>query len=180
LRQLLAASMEGGLIGTDKTFDYDTLERGLRTIQSNIQSSFSMSGKAKGVAGLALGALGASYLVGSTVSTNKLDIEEKFSDMRTRKIESSQPRIGNRDHNVQGEGITRMGQNESFYQRPINIGESYVTNNYAAKMYGEAPSYSQAQSAARQFTSVGGQAFVSVQDNRKPISNSYITKSLRD
>lgn len=180
LRQLLSASMEGGLIGTDNTFNYDTLERGLQILKSNAEGSFSMGGKAKGVAGLALGALGASYLVGSTMSTNRLNVEEKFSDMRARKMESAPKMIGNRDHNVGGEGITGMGQNEGFYQRPINIGESYVTNNYAAKMYGEAPSYSQAQSAARRFTSAGGQAFISVQDNRKPISNSYINKSLRD
>ena len=34
--------------------------------------------------------------------------------------------------------------------------------------------------AARTFTTAGGQAFVSVQDNRRPISNNYITRSLRD
>ena len=180
LRQLMAASMEGGLIGSDGMLDIDVLERGLKDIQGSMSSPFTMNGRAKGLTGLALGALGASYLVGSTVSTNTLDVGEKFSDMRTRRVEASKPMMMNRDHQVAGAGITNMSQGESFYQRPINVGESYVTNSYAARMYGEAPTYAQAQSAARQFTSVGGQAFVSVQDNRQPISNSYINKSLRD
>lgn len=180
LRQLMAASMEGGLIGTDGKLDVDVLERGLKDIQGSMSSAFTMNGRAKGLTGLALGALGASYLVGSTVSTNTLDIEEKFSDMRTRTIERSKPMMMNRDHQVGEGGITNMSQGENFYRRPINVGESYVTNSYAARMYGEAPTYGQAQSAARQFTSVGGQAFIAVQDTRQPISNSYINKSLRD
>jgi hypothetical protein len=180
LRQLMAMSMEGGLIGSDDTFNLDVLERGLRDVQGSMSSAFNMSGRAKGLTGLALGALGASYLVGSSVSTNKLNIEEKFSDMRTRKVESVKPMMMNRDSQVNSAGISQMGQGENFNQRPINIGETYVTSSYAGRMYGEAPSYSQAQAAARQFTSAGGQAFLSVQDNRQPISNSYINKSLRD
>ena len=180
LRRLMAASMEGGLIGTDGSFNLDVLERGLRDVQGSMSSAFNVQGRAKGLTGLALGALGASYLVGSNVSTNKLDIEEKFSDIRTKKMENTSRMMMNRDHQANPAGITGMGQGESFYQRPINIGESYVTNSYAGRMYGEAPTYHQAQAAARQFTSVGGQAFLSVQDNRQPISNSYISKSLRD
>jgi hypothetical protein len=181
LRQLMAASMEGGLINTETgSFNYDVLERGLARIQNDMGSAFSVSGKAKGLTGLALGALGASYLVGSTVSTNKLDIEEKFSDMKVKGMESNFSRMQNVDRQANPAGIMNMGQNESFYQRPINVGESYITNSSAGRMYGEAPTYSQAAAAARQFTSVGGQAFLAVQDNRRPISNSYITKSLRD
>lgn len=181
LRQLMAVSMEGGLINTETgSFNYDVLERGLARIQSDMGNAFSAGSRAKGLTGLALGVLGASYLVGSTVSTNKLDIEEKFSDMRVKGMENNFSRIQNVDRQANPGGITGMGQNESFYKRPINVGESYVTNSYAGRMYGESPTYGEAQAAARQFTSVGGQAFLAVQDNRRPISNSYITKSLRD
>lgn len=181
LRQLMALSMEGGLIDTDaKTFNYDVLEQAFKNAQASFGASNVGLSSARGLTGLALGALGASYLVGSSVSTNKLDIEDKFSDMRTRSVEKTPFIMGNKDHQNSGAAISSMGQGESFYQTPINTGESYVTNSFAGRLYGEAPTYHQAQAIARQFTSVGGEAFLAVQDNRRPISNSYITKSLKD
>jgi hypothetical protein len=180
LNQLMAASVEGGLIGADGSWNYNALEAGLKNYQQEAVNKFKMTTRGKGVAGLALGAIGASYLVGSAVSTNSLDIENKFSDIQSRQLERQPMVLGNADHSSDGSAFGQMGADSAFYQRPINSGETYVTNSYAGKMHGEAPSYSQAQAAARQFTSAGGQAFVAVQDGRNPISSSYINKSLRD
>ena len=138
-----------------------------------------MSAQGRGIGALALGAVAASYLVGASSSVNSLKPENKFSDMRAKSLERQS--IKNSDHsNINHQGISRMGESSSFNMRPINIGNTYITSSNSARMHGEAPTYSSAMSAARSFTSDGGQAFVSVQDNRRPISNNYITRSLRD
>ena len=177
--QLLAVGLEGGFMGADGNWDADKIHSGLRNVEREVSNAFKMSAQGKGVGALALGAVAASYLIGAGSSVNTLSPENKFSDMKSKSLERSA--IQNNDHsNVNHQGLSRMGDSSGFHMRPINIGNSYVTTSNAAKMYGEAPSYSSAMGAARNFTSVGGQAFVSVQDNRRPISNNYVTRSLRD
>lgn len=177
--QLLSVGLEGGFMGADGSWDVNKVQSGLRNVEREISNAFKMSAQGKGVGALALGAVAASYLIGAGSSVNTLSPENKFSDMKSKSLERSA--IQNNDHSdINHQGLSRMGDSSGFHMRPINIGNSYVTTSNAAKMYGEAPSYSSAMGAARNFTSVGGQAFVSVQDNRRPISNNYITRSLRD
>jgi len=180
--ELLKIGMEGGFYGVDGEVDHGALSRGFRNVEKELFNKFRMSTRGKGMAGLVTAGLAGSYLLGAGSSVGSLKPDEKFSDMRAKESIGS-ARIGNinRDHsNIDARGIKNMGGDSGMHTRPINIGSSYITKSHSAKMYGEAPSYSDAMFAARRFSSVGGQAFVAVQDNRMPISNNYISKSIRD
>ena len=177
--QLLSVGLEGGFIGADGSLDYDKFEAGFRNIQKEVQNSFKLSASGRGVGALGLGAVAASYLIGAGSSVESLEPSQKFSDLRAKSAESQM--IANKDHSdINHQGLSNMGSKSGFNAPQINIGNSYITQSHSAKMYGEAPSYSSAMGAARSFTSMGGQAFISVQDNRRPISNNYVTRSLRD
>lgn len=178
--QLLAVGLEGGFIGADGSWDSEKLRAGFRNVQQEIKNSFKMSAQGKGMGAIIAGALAGSYLIGASSSVSTLKPENKFSDMRAKAVETRSIMQGKDHSNVSGQAFNNMGDPNSLNMRPINVGNTYITESNSVRMYGEAPTYESAMGASRQFTSVGGQAFVSVQDNRRPISNNYITRSLRD
>lgn len=178
--QLLAVGLEGGFIGADGNWDSEKLRAGFRNVQQEIKNSFKMSAQGKGMGAIIAGALAGSYLIGASSSVSTLKPENKFSDMRAKSVETRSMMQGKDHSNVNGQAFNNMGDPNSLNMRPINVGNTYITESNSVRMYGEAPTYESAMGASRQFTSVGGQAFVSVQDNRRPISNNYITRSLRD
>lgn len=176
---LLASSMEGGFSGN---IEIDRIEE-IMSAERNIRDKVAMNMEAmskKGGGYLAAAAIGASYLAGVRMAPEALDAESKFSDMKARESIGGR-HLYNMNHREHGNvAPSRFEEPMNTYDRPINLGETMVTKNSSMRMYGEAPTYSDAMMSARKVVGAGGNAFLGIQDNRLPISNSYITKSIRD
>jgi hypothetical protein len=182
LSNLLSAgmTMEGGFIGgnqEDAISEINRIMNNVESVTSKAGSSFAQRAGALGIAG----GLIASGAIGSMMSTGEINPSGNFSDMRVREnmsMRNLQQNMGREHGNVPPSTVG--GPRDNFYERPINSGETSVVSNVSTRFYGEAGSMSSAVSMGRQFASVGGQASMLVNDTRMPISNSYISKSLRD
>jgi hypothetical protein len=179
LIRLLSVSMEGGFTGDINIDQIEEIMNTQRTMRQEIGMNIGRMSRAGG-GYLAAAALGVSYLAGVKTSPEVLDSASKFSDMRARES------IGGRQlHNMTTRehgnvSPSRFSEPMNMYDRPINMGETMVTKNNSVRMYGEAPTYTDAMMSARKITGAGGNAFLGIQDARMPISNSYVTKSIRD
>ena len=181
--RMLNASAEGGMFNFDGSVqDMDRLEKISNATDQILNMDFLRTPRGKGIGGLAAGVLAGSYILGASAGISSLEpSSDKFSDMRSKESIGSghlSSMFQNRDHMSSKAALSGMGMDS--YQRPINTGETSVHVAKSARMYGEAPTYSQAMGSAQRFVSAGGQAYLGIQDNRMPISNSYINKSLRD
>lgn len=181
--RMLNASAEGGMFNFDGSVqDMDRLEKISNATDQILNMDFLRTPRGKGIGGLAAGVLAGSYILGASAGISSLEpSSDKFSDMRSKESIGSghlSSMFQNRDHMSSKAALSGMGMDS--YQRPINTGETSVHIAKSARMYGEAPTYSQAMGSAQRFVSAGGQAYLGIQDNRMPISNSYINKSLRD
>lgn len=183
LSNLLSSSMtmEGGVMGganiDESMSEINRIMSGVELGAGEIRSTFAQKAGALGVAA----GLVASGAIGSMMSGGEINPEGVFSDMRVREnmsMRSMQENMGREHGNVSPQSIGGPGDN--FYERPILSGETSVISNVSTRFYGEAPSVSNGTSMARQFVSAGGQAAMHINDRRMPISNSYITKSIRD
>lgn len=179
---LMSASMEGSFSGSESDLE-NIFERLERDSRGGIGGGgfISQAGRSMGRGGaLALAAAGASYLIGVTNTPGAQLGESKFSDI------SSRENVGNRmlanTMSREHGNISPSSLNEypNLYERPIHTNSTMVSYNSSARMYGEAATLSDGIQAARQFTSTGGNGFLDIRDNKMPISNSYINKSLRD
>ena len=176
---LLNATMEGGFTGEVNIDRVEEIMSAQRNIRETIGSNFSAAAR-KGGGYLAAAALGVGYIAGVKTSPEVLDSANKFSDMRAKQSIGGRHlyNMTTREHgNV---SPSRFQEPLNMYDRPINMGETMVTKNSSMRMYGEAPTYSDAMMSARKVVGAGGNAFFSIQDGRMPISNSYITKSIKD
>lgn len=179
LIRLLSVSMEGGFTGDINVDQIEEIMNTQRTMRQEIGMNIGRMSRAGG-GYLAAAALGVSYLAGVKTSPEVLDSASKFSDMRARES------IGGRQlHNMTTRehgnvSPSRFSEPMNMYDRPINMGETMVTKNNSVRMYGEAPTYTDAMMSVRKITGAGGNAFLGIQDARMPISNSYVTKSIRD
>lgn len=182
LSNLLSSSMtmEGGVVGGNSAQAMSEIERIMSNADKAIgrmSSSFAQRAGALGIAG----GLIASGAIGSMMTPGELNPEGVFSDMRVKEnmsMRNLQENMGREHGNVSPQMVG--GPQDNFYERPILSGESAVVSNTSTRFYGEAPSMSNGVSMARQFVSAGGQAAMHINDTRLPISNSYITKSIRD
>lgn len=182
LSNLLSSSMtmEGGVVGGNSVHAMSEIERIMSNADKAIgrmSSSFAQRAGALGIAG----GLIASGAIGTMMSPGELNPEGVFSDMRVREnmsMRNLQENMGREHGNVSPQMVG--GPQDNFYERPILSGETAVISNTSTRFYGEAPSMSNGVSMARQFVSAGGQAAMHINDTRLPISNSYITKSIRD
>ena len=182
LSNLLSSSMtmEGGVVGGNSAQAMSEIERIMSNADKAIgrmSSSFAQRAGALGIAG----GLIASGAIGSMMTPGELNPEGVFSDMRVREnmsMRNLQENMGREHGNVSPQMVG--GPQDNFYERPILSGETAVVSNTSTRFYGEAPSMSNGVSMARQFVSAGGQAAMHINDTRLPISNSYITKSIRD
>lgn len=183
MNRLLSASAEGGLFNSSGNFDQNQLERISRDVSGGFNQIFTKTAP-RNFAGLIAGVLGGSYLLGATSNVSSLQLsEENFSDIRASQNIGNKhvsQMFVNRDHNGSISSLSNSGYDSTFYQRPINQGETMVIKNNRTRFYGEAATQSEAMGSAHRFASAGGKAFVGIQDNRMPISNSYIANSLRD
>ena len=179
LLKLLSVSMEGGFTGEIPEDKLEEIMSSQKRTRENI--AMNMGELTKGGRGyLAAAALGASYFVGVKNSPEVLDAESKFSDMKARESIGGR-HLYNMNHKEHGNvSPSRFEEPTNMYNRPINLGETMVTRSSSMRMYGEAPTYSEAMIGARRVVGAGGNAFLGIQDNRMPISNTYITKSIKD
>jgi|13_taG_2_1085334.scaffolds.fasta_scaffold00011_110 hypothetical protein len=175
-------SMEGGVI----TGELDEIESIFSKVDS-ARSAFSETvSRSKGLAGVIAGSLLASYAVGANSPSSSLEPGGKFSDSISKEALKAGQGLSNRalqqsfsrEHGNVSPG--KINGIDNFYERPINSGVSTVSLNRSIKMYGEAPSLSAAQTMGKHFVSAGGQASLTVNDNRRPIGNAYINKMMRD
>ena len=182
LSKLISASitMEGGFVGGNRSEALSEVGRILDNIEEiTARSKVSFASRA-GAIGVTAGLVG-SYAIGSMMGTGEINPSGNFSDMRVQRTLSTRNLQENmrREHgNVSPHSVGGPGGN--FHERPIFSGETTVRSNVSTRFYGEAASMSSGVSMARQFVSAGGQAAMHVNDTRLPISNSYITKSIRD
>jgi hypothetical protein len=179
LLKLLSVSMEGGFTGEIPEDRLEEIMSSQRKVRENV--AMNIGELTKGGRGyFAAAALGASYLAGVKTSPEVLDAQTKFSDMRARESIGGR-QLYNMNHREHGNvSPSRFDEPTNMYNRPINLGETMVTRSSSMRMYGEAPTYSEALNSARRVVGAGGNAFLSIQDNRMPISNSYVTKSIKD
>ena len=172
-------SMEGGFTGSEK--DIDTLENIFKRAEKTGAELGRISVGGRGVAGLVFGGLVASYGLGATQNIQSLENGARFSDMRARESVGNRGlyHATSREHkNVSPHGLAKG--NDNFYERPINSGETLVSLNRSSQLFGEAPTMQAAQAIGRHYSAAGGNTSLLINDARMPISNSYITKSLRD
>ena len=179
LLKLLSVSMEGGFTGEIPEDRLEEIMSSQRRARENV--AMNIGELTKGGRGyFAAAALGASYLAGVKTSPEVLDAQTKFSDMKARESIGGR-QLYNMNHREHGNvSPSRFDEPTNMYNRPINLGETMVTRSSSMRMYGEAPTYSEALNSARRVVGAGGNAFLSIQDNRMPISNSYVTKSIKD
>ena len=175
-------SMEGGLIAGEM----DEIEGILGKIETARNTLTSSIARSKGLAGVVAGALVTSYAIGANSSIGALEPGGKFSDSSSREALKAGQSLSNRavqnnfsrEHGNVNPG--RVSGLDNFYERPINSGVSTVSLNRSIRMYGEAPNLSAAQTMGKHFVSAGGQASLTVNDNRRPIGAAYINKMIRD
>ena len=175
-------SMEGGLI-TGELEEVENIFGRMEAARNNLASSIT---RGKGLAGIVAGSLLASYAIGANSSIGSLEPGGKFSDSTSKEALRAGQSLSNRalqqsfskEHgNV---GPARISGLDNFYERPINSGVSTVSLNRSIRMYGEAPNLSAAQTMGKHFVSAGGQASLTINDNRRPIGAAYINKMIRD
>ena len=175
-------SMEGGVI----TGEMQELEGIFGKIEAARETLSSSVSRSKGLAGIVAGGLLGSYAIGANSDIGSLEPGGKFSDSRSKEALKAGQSLSNRglqqgfsrEHgNINPNRISPM---ENFHERPINNGVATVSLNRSIKMYGEAPSLSAAQSMGKHFVSSGGQASLTINDNRRPIGPAYMNKLMRD
>jgi hypothetical protein len=184
LFQLLSRgmSMEGGLITGDMNEMGDIFGR----IDAAKQSLAQSVSRSKGFAGILAGSLLTSYAIGANTPVGSLEPGGKFSDSASKEAMKAGQSLSNRalqqsfnrEHGNVNPG--RVNGLDNFYERPINNGVSTVSLNRSIRMYGEAPSLSAAQTMGKHFISAGGQASLTINDNRQPLGAAYINKMIRD
>lgn len=125
----------------------------------------------------ATAALGASYLLSSDYSKDTLDLEENFSDSRVgQKIAQKSIYEGyNRDVNVQSNVMERPFYKD-MVSRVQSPGETYIAKQQSFLMKGEVNSLGDAQYLNNMVLSNGGTSSMMVNDNRMPLTGSYIDK----
>ena len=129
----------------------------------------------KGVAGLVMGGLIASYGLGATQNISSLEGTPKFSDSRAREALSSRATDANLNREHRNVGRDQLvGGPQNFYERPINENKTVVSSSSNARLYGEVATLSQAQTIGRHMSANGGQASLVISDNRTPIGLSLI------
>lgn len=180
LQKLLSEgmTMEGGVIGGSAD-SMARIEEIMRTSkQAARETGARIAGRLGGL-GIAAG-LVASYAIGTMMTPQPLEGSSRFSDQSTKRALSDR----NLSHMMSRQSteipVSSIGSMDNFYERPIFSGETTVVSNQATRFYGEAATYSNAVDVGRRFIDAGGQANLSVNDARMPISSSYINKSLRD
>jgi hypothetical protein len=175
-------SMEGGLI----TGDMQALQDIFTQAESAKQTFAASVGRGKGLAGIVAGGLLTSYAIGANQEIGSLEPGAKFSDRTSREAlragESLSQRAVQQNFSKEHKhpSPSRIGGADNFYERPINSGVSTVSLNRSIRMFGEAPNLSAAQSMGKHFVSSGGQASLTINDNRRPIGNAYMNKMMRD
>tara|TARA_B100001059_G_scaffold51643_1_gene45265 strand:- start:1494 stop:8756 length:7263 start_codon:yes stop_codon:yes gene_type:complete len=175
-------SMEGGTI-TGNMKELEDIFGKIDAVKETFASSVS---RTKGLAGIVAGGLLGSYAIGANSDIGSLEPGGKFSDSRSKEALKAGQSLSNRalqqsfsrEHGNINPG--RISPMENFYERPINSGVATVSLNRSVKMYGEAPSLSAAQSMGKHFVSSGGQASLTINDNRRPIGPAYMNKLMRD
>ena len=125
----------------------------------------------------ATAALGASYLLSSDYSKDTLDLEENFSDSRVgQKIAQKSIYEGyNRDVNMQSNVMERPFYKD-MVSRVQSPGETYIAKQQSFLMKGEVNSLGDAQYLNNMVLSNGGTSSMMVNDNRMPLTGSYIDK----
>ena len=175
-------SMEGGLI----TGDTEALQDIFTRAESAKQTLAASVSRGKGLAGVIAGGLLASYAIGANQEIGSLEPGAKFSDRTSREALKAGESLSQRavQQNFSREhkqpSPSRIAGADNFYERPINSGVSTVSLNRSIRMFGEAPNLSAAQSMGKHFVSSGGQASLTINDNRRPIGNAYMNKMMRD
>jgi hypothetical protein len=175
-------SMEGGLI----TGDIEALQDIFTRAESAKQTLAASISRGKGLAGVIAGGLLASYAIGANQEIGSLEPGAKFSDRTSREALKAGESLSQRavQQNFSREhkqpSPSRIAGADNFYERPINSGVSTVSLNRSIRMFGEAPNLSAAQSMGKHFVSSGGQASLTINDNRRPIGNAYMNKMMRD
>lgn len=161
LNRLMSASAEGGLFDSSGNFDQSQLERISRDISGGSKQVFFKAAQ-RNFGGLIAGVLGGSYLLGATNNVSSLQLsEENFSDIRASQNIGNKhvsQMFANKDHNGSISSLNNSGYDSTFYQRPINQGETMVIKNNRTRFYGEAATQSEAMGSAHRFASAGGKA----------------------
>ena len=168
-------SMEGGVIGGEEV---EAAFGVGKTSSSEIARSFVPK---KGVAGLVMGGLIASYGLGATQNIGNLEGSPKFSDSRAREALSNRNVNANMNREHSNVGRDRLvGGPQNFYERPINENRTVVSSSHSTRLYGEVASLDQAQTISRHMIASGGNASLLISDHRRPIGHAYINKLTRD
>lgn len=171
-------SVQGGFLGSQSGLN--DIEEILSIGRQASESFASFAGKTKGISAAVGVGLAAAYGFGAIQGINSLDGESKFSDAIAKES------IGGRGLN---NSLSREHNNippsnivppTNFYERTISSMQTTMTKNIATRFYGEAPSISAGQGVASQYVRSGGSSSFFINDSRMPISNSYITKSIKD
>lgn len=171
-------SVQGGFLGLESGLN--DIEEILSISRQASESFASFAGKTKGISAAVGVGLAAAYGFGAIQGINSLDGESKFSDAIAKES------IGGRGLN---NSLSREHNNippsnivppTNFYERTISSMQTTMTKNIATRFYGEAPSISAGQGVASQYVRSGGSSSFFINDSRMPISNSYITKSIKD
>lgn len=171
-------SIEGGILGgsVEAGNALDEIFSSAETLKQNVGRSVMSK-----MGGVAVGAaLVGSYAIGSMMSPSQLESSSNFSDNRARESLSTRNMYHMQKRQSSGVAPSQMAPQDNFYERPIFSGETQVVSNRSTRFYGEAASMSNAVEVGKRFIDAGGTSSMHVQDSRLPISNSYITRSLRD
>jgi hypothetical protein len=178
--QLLSSrkTVQGGFLGAEDGLD--EIERIMSTTRQATETFAAFAGKSKGIVGMVGAGLAAAYGFGAVQNVNSLDGETKFSDAIAKESLGGRGlnnMIGREHNNVAPSNIIPP---TNFYERSISRMQTTMTANTSTRFYGEAASISSAQGVASQYIRSGGTSSFFINDSRLPISNSYVTKSIKD
>lgn len=173
----MGETMEGGAITGKQQMEmieeiFNTMDRGVAGIDSIIPK--------RGVAGIVAGGLVGAYALGATSGVQRFEGTEKFSDMRVKNSHVDRGLMKTMQHQHRDVPAGRSVGPDNFYERPINPQQTLVSSGMSTRLYGEAPTLSDAQDISRQMTFSGGRSSITINDNRRPIGYSYINKMIRD
>jgi hypothetical protein len=178
--QLLSSrkTVQGGFLGAEDGLD--EIERIMSTTRQATETFAAFAGKSKGIVGMVGAGLAAAYGFGAVQNVNSLDGETKFSDAIAKESLGGRGlnnMVGREHNNVAPSNIIPP---TNFYERSISRMQTTMTANTSTRFYGEAASISSAQGVASQYIRSGGTSSFFINDSRLPISNSYVTKPIKD
>jgi hypothetical protein len=172
------SSVQGGFLGVESGLN--ELQEIMSITRSAGETFASIAGKSKGLAPAVGVGLAAAYGFGALQGVNSLDGESKFSDAIAKESLGGRGLNNSfgREHNDVSPSNVIPPVN--FYERTISRMETVMTSNTSTRFYGEAPSVAAGQGVASHYVRAGGSSSFFINDNRMPISNTYITKSIKD